>query len=97
MSQEQNQNNTLLRSVQVSPLPIGSGGNNSTKQQLNDINISLTTMMAQANADQKYDPPVPKPITSQSISEHFCSNNNDIPSIIALFGIVFIVYGICVK
>lgn len=98
MSQDSDQKNNLLRSVQVSPLPIGSGGGNSTKQQLNDINVSLTAMMAQSNADQKYDPPVPKPITEQTITEQFCSMNDVNPSsIIIVVGVLFIVYGIYAK
>lgn len=98
MSQDSDQNKNLLRSVQVSPLPIGSGGGNSTKQQLNDINVALTTMMAQSNADQKYDPPVPKPLNSPTISEHFCSMNNDITSTaFVAVAVLFIVYGIYAK
>lgn len=93
MSQDSDQNKNLLRSVQVSPLPIGSGGGNSTKQQLNDINVSLTAMMAQSNADQKYDPPVPKPITEQ-----FCSMDNDMTSTaLVAVAVLFIVYGIYAK
>lgn len=98
MSQDSEQNKPLIRSVQVSPLPIGSGGGNSTKQQLNDINVNLTAMMAQSNADQKYDPPIPKPITEQTITEQFCSIDNvSYPSIIAVVGVLFVVYGICAK
>jgi len=98
MSQDSEQTKPLVRSVQVSPLPIGSGGSNSTKQQLNDINVNLTAMMAQSNADQKYDPPVPKPVTSQTITEQFCSINDIPPStIIAVVGVLFVVYGICTK
>ena len=54
--------------------------------------------MAQSNADQKYDPPVPKPVTSQTITEQFCSMNDIPPStIIAVVGVLFVVYGICIK
>lgn len=58
-------------SQQVSALPIGSGGNNVTKQQLNQINTNLTMLSAQAVADQKYDPPSPVPIIPPSVKEGF--------------------------
>ena len=39
-------NNHLIRPRQVSPLPIGPGGNNSVKQQMNQINTQLTMLNA---------------------------------------------------
>lgn len=50
---------SLIRSRQVSPLPVGPGGNNPTKRQMNDTNTRLTMLTAQASANTKYDPPVP--------------------------------------
>jgi len=45
--------NKLIRSHQVSPLPVGPGGSNPTKQQLNNTNIQLTMLRAQATAKKK--------------------------------------------
>lgn len=91
-------NTSLIRSKQVSPLPIGPGGNNSTKKQLNDTNTQLTMLIAQAGADTKYDPPVPKPVTKQvitTVTEAF--SNNDFPSMLAVVGGLLIVYGIVAR
>ena len=91
----------LLRSKQVVPLPIGSGGNNATKTQMNNTNIQLTMMAAQANANTKYDPPVPPPVGNAVISQGFCSGSSSdsdpFPVIVAVIGGLFIVYGIIAK
>ena len=73
---------SLIRSRQVSPLPVGPGGNNPTKLQMNDTNTRLTMLTAQASANTKYDPPVPQPITKQVTLERFCSGSSPVPSII---------------
>ena len=88
---------SLIRSRQVSPLPVGPGGNNPTKRQMNDTNTRLTMLTAQASANTKYDPPVPQPITKQVTLENFCSGANTIPSIIFVIGGLLIVYGLVVK
>jgi hypothetical protein len=84
-----------LKSKQVSPLPIGPGGNNTTKQQMNDNNTKLTMLMTQANANTKYDPPVPQPVSKAVTIEHFCSGPA-IPSLMAIGGLL-IVYSIVAK
>ena len=56
---------SLIRSRQVSPLPVGPGGKSPAKRQMNDTNTQLTMLMAQSAANTKYDPPVPQPITKQ--------------------------------
>ena len=92
--------NNTLQPVQVSPLPTGSGGNNATKAHLNNINTTLTMMNAQSNADSKYDPPVPKPITNQVIvgpREAFCGQYNACADTLLVVGILCIVYGIFKK
>lgn len=88
-------NSSLIRSHQVSPLPVGSGGNNPTKKLLNDTNVRLSMMTAQAAANTKYDPPVPKPITTQVIKEKFTQNS--FPSMLYVIGGLFIVYGLVAK
>jgi hypothetical protein len=86
---------SLLRSKQVHPLPIGSGGSNPTKTQMNETNIQLAMLTAQANADTKYDPPVPKPVTKAVTKESF--TNQSVGELIAVVGGLLIVYSIIAK
>lgn len=93
-------NTSLLRSKQVSPLPIGPGGKNPTKRQMNDTNTQLTMMMAQSAANTKYDPPVPHPVTKQVTIERFCSGSDvmpSLPSMLCIIGGLCIVYGLVTK
>lgn len=91
--------NDVLRSKQVTPLPIGPGGSNPIKREMNDTNVRLTMMTAQATADTKYDPPVPKPVTKQVFKEAFCSssNSNFLPPAIFVIGGIMLVYGLVAK
>lgn len=89
-------NTNLLRSKQVSPLPIGPGGNNPTKRQMNDTNTQLTMLTAQAAANTKYDPPVPQPITSSVTIESFSLRDN-LPTTLTIIGMLSIVYGLIAK
>jgi hypothetical protein len=84
----------LVRSIQVSPLPIGPGGSNPVKQQMNQTNTKLTMLTAQADANTKYDPPVPQPITKQVIKENFTVNS---ANMIFVIGGLCIVYGLIAK
>ena len=86
----------------VTPLPIGSGGNSTTKQQMNDANYALTVMNAQSQADSKFDPTSPPPNRPLQQLERFCSgyHPNDVNTFAyALFGIgsLCIVYGVLTK
>ena len=85
---------TLARSRQVSPLPVGPGGSNPIKQQMNETNTKLTMLTAQAEANTKYDPPVPQPITKQVIKENFTVNS---ANMIFVIGGLCIVYGLIAK
>ena len=85
----------LIKPRQVSPLPIGPGGQNQIKQQLNNTNVQLSMLMAQSIANTKYDPPVPKPVTSQVTLEAFYST--PVPLMIGVIGGLFIVYGLIAK
>lgn len=87
--------NHLIRPRQVSPLPIGPGGSNPIKQQMNQINTQLTMLNAQAAANTKYDPPVPKPITKAVTKEGFTVEQ--IPIMLFVVGSLFIVYGFVAK
>jgi hypothetical protein len=87
----------LLKSVQVTPLPIGPGGNNPMKTQMNQTNTQLTMIQAQANANTKYDPPVPQPVTKQVIKETFTSDMGTVPSVLFVLAGLFIVYSIVAK
>lgn len=83
---------------QVAPLPTGSGGSNTTKRQLNSLNTELTMLNAQAVADTKYDPPVPKPITKPSIVEKFQSDPiYTAANTLMIAGILIVVYGFVTK
>jgi hypothetical protein len=86
----------LVRSQQVSPLPIGPGGENTIKNELNSLNTSLTMTEAQGNADTRFDPPVPQPITKPSVKESFCTSSSTY-TIIGSIGILCIVYGLVSK
>jgi hypothetical protein len=87
-----------IKPRQVSPLPIGSGGNNATKQQLNATNAQLTMMMSQAVADTKYDPPVPKHVTEPVTIEHFVGlQTQSLATLIGVVGSLLIIYGFVAK
>jgi hypothetical protein len=91
--------NNLIRSRQVSPLPIGPGGNDPTKKKLNDMNTQLTMLVAQSTVNTKFDPPVPKPVTKQVIkhsTEPFTTQLM-VPSTIFIIGSLLIVYGLVAK
>ncbi len=87
--------NALLKSKQVSPLPIGPGGGNTTKTLLNNTNTQLTMLTAQATANTKYDPPVPQPITKAIIKENF--RNSTTSTSLFVIGGLCIVYGLVAK
>jgi hypothetical protein len=87
----------VLKSKQVTPLPIGPGGKNATKNQMNATNTQLEMLTSQATANTLYDPPVPKPITKQVI-QPFCSGPyNDLPSVLLVCAGILIVYGFVSK
>jgi len=91
-----------LRTAQVTPLPIGSGGSSTTALRMNNMNSNLTMMSVQSAADSKYDPPVPQPLTSPQLVQAFCSGpslrySNNLPVYIALLGGACIVYGVITK
>jgi len=81
-----------LKPIQVHPLPIGSGVS-PLKQQMNQTNTLLTMLNAQANANTKYDPDVPQPVTVAVTIENFCSG----PSMLMVIGGLLIVYSIVSK
>ena len=85
---------SLVQSRQVSPLPMGPGGSNPVKQQMNQLNTQLTMLNAQSTENTKYDPPVPKPITNQVIKEKFTVDSANMLFVIA--GLC-IVYGLIAK
>ena len=90
-----NVNTHLIRATQVSPLPIGSGGSNTIKRQLNDTNTQLTMMLSQSIANTKYDPPTPPHVTKPVSIEHFTISS--IPLSLSIIGILMIAYGIISK
>jgi hypothetical protein len=87
--------NHLIRSKQVTPLPIGPGGNNHVKNQMNQTNTKLTMLHAQATANTKYDPKVPQPITSPVTKEAFTTQM--IPTTLFVVGGLIIVYSFVAK
>lgn len=83
---------------QVNPLPIGSGGSNTTTTQMNQTNETLTMMMAQTTKDTQFDPPPPKHITAQQVIQNFCSGSQlSTPQMLIVIGCLCIVYGIVAK
>jgi len=87
----------VLKSKQVAPLPIGPGGKNATKNQMNETNTQMAMLASQATANTLYDPPVPKPVTKQLV-QPFCSGSNDsMPTMLLVLSGVLIVYGIVSK
>lgn len=88
-------NNHLIRPKQVAPLPVGPGGNNPVKSQMNQTNTQITMLNAQASANTKYDPPVPQPITKPVTKEGFTSEM--FPQMLFVVGGLFIVYGLVAK
>jgi hypothetical protein len=87
------------KSSQVSPLPIGSGGSNSTKRELNDVNVTLSMLSAQSEADQKFDPPPPTPVKPSIVKEAFRNGDRsvDLPFVLSVAGVACIVYGLVAK
>jgi hypothetical protein len=86
----------LIKPYQVSPLPVGPGGKNQIKQQMNNTNVQLAMLSAQALANTKYDPPVPKPVTKQVTIEKF-TTASPVPLALGVIGGLFIVYGLISK
>ncbi len=85
----------LVHKKQVAPLPVGPGGANAVKRQLNETNSALTMLHAQSSANTKYDPPVPQQITPQKMIESFTDYSG--PKIFAVIGGLCIVYGLIAK
>lgn len=79
----------------ITPLPIGPGGNNSIKKDMNDIHARLTVMSTQAVENSKYDPATPAPITRPIIVEKFTTPS--VPTAFAVIGILVFVYGLVRK
>ncbi len=88
-----------LQSVQVSPLPLSSGGQRSqTQKDLEKTNETLTMLSAQSTADAMYDPPVPSPVTSPVIREAFCGmDSRSLSDYLIVVSLGFIVYGLLAK
>jgi hypothetical protein len=89
--------NKSLQHTAVQPLPIGSGGNNTTTNNLNQMNTALTMMSVQSTADAKYDPPVPTPAAPSQIIQGFCSDDTTVSESMFIIGLLCIVYGIVAK
>ena len=87
--------------IQVTALPIGSGGKSESAAQLNNMNTTLTMLSAQSQANTMYDPPPPPPATTPTIvgkQEGFCSPYPmDSPALLSLAGVGFILYGLFSK
>jgi len=85
--------------VQVSALPIGSGGASAAK--LNSINTTLTMLGAQSEANTMYDPLPPPPSTTPTVigkQEGFYSPyDTNMPTLLGMAGIGFVLYGLFAK
>lgn len=92
----------VITPVQVSALPIGSGGKSASAAQLNRIHTDLTMLSAQSQANTMYDPLPPPPSTTPvTIGKHegFCSSSmmHHPPALLAALGVGCILYGIFSK
>lgn len=85
-----------VKAVQVTALPIGSGGNNQLGKEMSKTNEQMTMMMAQANANSRFDPPTPAPVTKQVV-QAFCSDSEPTSVVIGAIGCMFIIYGLIAK
>lgn len=86
--------------IQVSALPIGSGGKSESAAQLNNMNTTLTMLSAQSQANTMYDPLPPPPSTAPTIvgkREGFCSYDMNTPMFLCIAGMGFILYGLFAK
>lgn len=87
--------------IQVSALPIGSGGKSESAAQLNNMNTTLTMLSAQSQANTMYDPLPPSPATTPVVvgkQEGFCGQYDiDAPTMIAFAGMGFVLYGLFAK
>jgi len=87
--------------IQVSALPIGSGGKSESAAQLNNMNTTLTMLSAQSQANTIYDPLPPPPSTTPTIvgkREGFCSlYDMNTPTLLCIAGMGFILYGLFAK
>jgi hypothetical protein len=87
--------------IQVTALPIGSGGKSESAAQLNKMNTTMTMLSAQSEANTMYDPPPPPPATTPTIvgkQEGFCSPYEiDAPTLLCVAGVGFILYGLFAK
>ena len=85
--------------LQVSPLPLSSGGApTQTQKEMEKTNTTLTMLLAQSTADRSFDPPPPAPLTAPRVLESFYSPGRTYPAHTApwliLAGVVLLVYGI---
>ena len=87
------------RSIQVDPLPISSGtAPSQTQKELEKTNTTLSMLLAQSNADAKYDPAPPRTMTLPSIREAFSSPDpRDQATILTVISVLFLMYGIVAK
>jgi hypothetical protein len=87
--------------IQVSALPIGSGGKSESAAQLNKMNTTLTMLSAQSQANTMYDPLPPPPATTPTIvgkQEGFCSSYDmNMATLLGMAGVGFVLYGLFAK
>lgn len=87
--------------IQVTALPIGSGGKSESAAKLNSMNTTLTMLGAQSEANTMYDPPPPPPATTPTIvgkQEGFCSPYEiNAATLLSVAGVGFILYGLFAK
>jgi len=85
--------------IQVSALPIGSGGESAA--QLRNINTTMTMLSAQSQANTMYDPLPPPPSTTPTIvgkQEGFCSSYDmNMATLLGMAGVGFVLYGLFAK
>jgi hypothetical protein len=90
--------NQQVRPLQVKPLALGgSGSQTRVGKELDKHNLNLTMQLAQVQADTKYDPTVPNRPTNATFVEQFESGSEPISKVLAVSGILLIVFGLVLK
>lgn len=86
------------QAVQVTPLPLSSGGaTTQTQKDMEKTNTTLTMLLAQSKADTAFDPPPPAPVTPPRILEGFRvspAQRERVMAGLAIGGVLLLAYGI---
>ncbi len=83
----------MARPVQVSPLPLGASGASQTQKELEKTNTTLTMLLAQSNADAKFDPAPLPTVTPSRIKEAFQDFGDSPAHALMVVAVLLLFYG----